>query len=401
MRTVWARAVVFTVVAILFALAAGLIGAWVPFELTVELGQNSVDSILQIIATAMLTATTFSITAMVTAYSSATTIATPRSTKLLITDPTSQTALSTFTGAFVFALVGIIALSTGYYTEQGRTILFLGTLIVIGIVVITLLRWIGHLARFGRMADVIDRVENAATDALVAYMRRPTLGARELRRLPLVHFPIVATDAHYVLTIDVARLDEIANKHGCEIYVGAMPGTIADTLHPLVYVSVPPTPDLGEQVRAAYTLGRHRDYDQDPRLGVIALGETGSRALSPGTNDPGTAIEVIAALQRVFSTALTTDSDDESSPRYDRVWVPRPHMHDLVTDAFRPLARDGSGFAEVLIRLQKCLTALAHTSPEHRALFATMSAEVNARARNGLQRAEIAAVRNAASRLRR
>ncbi|WP_316309914.1 DUF2254 family protein, partial [Clavibacter michiganensis] len=109
------RAIAFTVVAVLFALAAGVVGAWIPFEVTVELGQNSVDSILQIIATAMLTATTFSITAMVTAYSSATTIATPRSTKLLIADPTSQTALSTFTGAFVFALVGIIALSTGYY----------------------------------------------------------------------------------------------------------------------------------------------------------------------------------------------------------------------------------------------------------------------------------------------
>ncbi|MEV8211790.1 DUF2254 family protein [Streptomyces sp. NPDC079189] len=88
MRTVWVRAVVFTVAAMLFALAAGVVGSVIPFELRVELGQNSVDSLLQIIATAMLTATTFSITAMVTAYSSATTIATPRSTKLLIADPT-------------------------------------------------------------------------------------------------------------------------------------------------------------------------------------------------------------------------------------------------------------------------------------------------------------------------
>ena len=74
--TGWMRALLFTLAAVLFALAARFIGEWVPFRLVIELGQNSVDSLLQIIATAMLTATTFSITAMVTAYSSATTIAT-------------------------------------------------------------------------------------------------------------------------------------------------------------------------------------------------------------------------------------------------------------------------------------------------------------------------------------
>lgn len=398
LRTVWARAIAFTTVAVLFALAAGVVGAWTPFEMTVELGQNSVDSILQIIATAMLTATTFSITAMVTAYSSATTIATPRSTKLLIADPTSQTALSTFTGAFVFALVGIIALSTGYYTEQGRTILFFGTLVVIGVIVITLLRWIGHLARFGRMADVIDRVEDAATTALIAHMRRPTLGARELTRVPAGSFPIALTDARYVLAIDVARLDALAQEHECEVYVGATPGTVADLLHPLAHVSVPPTRALRDQLASAFTLGRHRDYDQDPRLGIIALAEIGSRALSPGTNDPGTAIEVTTALQRVFSRAFTPDADEASEVAHDHVWVPRTLARDLLTDAFRPLARDGAGFVEVLIRVQKCLAALAETAPEHRALLRELGEEVNARAREALPRRERAAVRDAAVR---
>ena len=68
-RKVWVRATLFAVIAVAFALAAGFVGAIVPFRLVIELGQNSVGSLLQIIATAMLTATTFSITAMVTAYS--------------------------------------------------------------------------------------------------------------------------------------------------------------------------------------------------------------------------------------------------------------------------------------------------------------------------------------------
>lgn len=395
-RAVGARAVTFTLVAILFALAAGVIGSVIPFELRVELGQNSVDSLLQIIATAMLTATTFSITAMVTAYSSATTIATPRSTKLLIADPTSQNALSTFVGAFVFALVGIIALSTGYYTEQGRTILFFGTLVIIAMIVVTLLRWIGHLARFGRMADVIDRVEDAATRTLVAFAKHPTYGARELRGVPADATAVTALEGEYVLNVDVAALDALAEKHRCEIYVTAIPGTIADRRHPLVHVRGSVTDDVDRGVRGAFILGRHRDYDQDPRLGVIALAEIGSRALSPSTNDPGTAIEVIAALQRVFTAALRS-REPSGDVEYPHVWIARPSIHELVTDAFRPLARDGAGFVEVHIRLQKCLQALRDTAPDEAAAFRRATEDAVDRAAAVLSRSDRRAARAALS----
>ncbi|MDT3329230.1 DUF2254 domain-containing protein [Microbacterium sp. KSW-18] len=397
MRTVWARAIAFTAVAVMFALAAGVVGSLIPFELRVELGQNSVDSLLQIIATAMLTATTFSITAMVTAYSSATTIATPRSTKLLIADPTSQNALSIFLGGFVFALVGIIALSTGYYTEQGRTILFFGTLVVIAIIVATLLRWIGHLARFGRMADVIDRVEDAATRTLVDYAKHPTLGARELRGVPAGASSVTAAaGGEYVLSVDVARLDALAEKHGCDLFVTAIPGTIADHRHPLAHVRGRVSEAIESGIRSAFVLGRHRDYDQDPRLGVIALAEIGSRALSPSTNDPGTAIEVIAALQRVFTAALDSREPDGQID-HPHVWIARPRVDELVTDAFRPLARDGAGFVEVQIRLQKCLRALRLTAPDDAVAFDRMAEESLRRAARHLSRAERRAVRAALS----
>ena len=87
-RQVWVRAALFTVIGIAIALVAGLVGPLLPFSISIDLGQNAVDSLLQIIATAMLTVSTFSVTAMVTAFSSATTTATPRSTPLLIADTT-------------------------------------------------------------------------------------------------------------------------------------------------------------------------------------------------------------------------------------------------------------------------------------------------------------------------
>ncbi|WP_055951373.1 DUF2254 family protein [Microbacterium sp. Leaf151] len=66
-RQVWVRAAIFTVVAVVVALAADYLGPLLPFEFGIDLAQNSVGSLLQIIATAMLTVSTFSVLATVVA----------------------------------------------------------------------------------------------------------------------------------------------------------------------------------------------------------------------------------------------------------------------------------------------------------------------------------------------
>jgi len=385
-RQVWVRAAIFTVIAVVVALAAGLLGPLLPFSFAIDLGQNAVGSLLQIIATAMLTVSTFSVTAMVTAFSSATTTATPRSTSLLIADPTSQNAVSTFVGAFAFSLVGIVALSTGYYTEQGRTILFVGTLVIIAIVVVTLLRWISHLATFGRMADVIDRVEKAATTALELYAASPALGARRSTGIPPHGTPVSATEVGYVTHVDVAALNRLATAHEVDIHVHAAPGRITDARVPLAFVAGAVDEAVTAGIRRAFRVEHHRTYEQDPRFGVIALTEIGSRALSAATNDPGTAIEVIAALQRVLTRALATEPRTEVD--YERVFVTPPTLSEIVDDAVRPLARDGAADVEVQVRLQKCLASLAMTAPAHADVFRDAARAAFDRSRRELDRAD-------------
>lgn len=392
-RQVWVRAALFTAISIVVALAARFVGPLLPFSFSFDLAAGSVDELLQIIATAMLTVSTFSVTAMVTAFSSATTTATPRSTQLLIADPTSQNAVSTFVGAFAFSLVGIVALSTGYYESQGRTILFVATLVIIAIVVVTLLRWIAHLSTFGRMADVIDRVEKAATTSLEWHAARPTLGAQSATTPPAAAVPVHADGVGYVTHVDVAGLDRLARQHQIDVHVRAVPGRIADARVPLALVDGPVDADVAAGVRRAFRIENHRTYEQDPRFGVIALTEIGSRALSSATNDPGTAIEVIAALHRVFSRAFAVPID--STVDFERVFVPAPRLIDLVDDAFRPLARDGAAVIEVQVRLQKCLASLAASSPDRAPLFREAARAAFDRSRRELDRSDTRTLRAA------
>ena len=363
-RQIWFRAGVISLLSVALAILAGIITPYLPYTFDVDIGQRSVGTILQIMASSMLAVTTFSLTAMVSAYSSATQLATPRATQLMVSDPTSQNALSTFLGAFVFSMVGIVGLNTSAYGHDGRIILFAATVVIIMLVVGTLLRWIGHITAFGRMADVIDRVEEAATRAMTGFAAAPHLDGRAAIAVPPGAVAIAGSQTGYVTHIDVAALRAIAERNKFGIHVGVLPGTMVHPMRDLVHVEGP----VDDAVRAAlirsFTIERHRSFDQDPRLGLIALSEIASRALAPATNDPGTGIEVLNALLRVFLTLRSqpTNASGENTGRH-RVYLGRPSLDDMLTDAFGPILREGGNEVEVSLRLTNTLAAMHANLP--------------------------------------
>ena len=73
-----------------------------------------------------------------------------------------------------------------------------------------------------------------------------------------------------------------------------------------------------------------------------------------------------------------------------------PSIDDLVTAAFRPLARDGARMVEVQIRLQKCLAALAAQIPSQHAVFARAAADGLRRSRRAMDPTDFRRLRAAA-----
>ena len=68
----------------------------------------------------MLVVATFSLGTMVQAFAAAASSATPRAARVLIDDPFSQNVLATFLGAFVFAMVGLVALRLRLLQRRGQ-----------------------------------------------------------------------------------------------------------------------------------------------------------------------------------------------------------------------------------------------------------------------------------------
>lgn len=394
----WFRLVIFAVAALALVAVAAAAGPLLPESFAVDFGQDAALRILQILASSMLAVTAFSLTAVISAYASAANGTTPRATQLLIADRTSQNALSTFLGTFLFAIVGIIALSINSLAEQGRSLLFLGTLVVIAVVVVTLLRWIHHLTGFGRVPDVLDRVERAATRAINAYARDPHLGGVAPVAVPDGAPTVLSEDIGCVTGVSIGHLNTVAKSAGVTVHVDAIPGAFVGLGTPLARVVGEASDDAWASIRQAFRVEKHRTYEQDPRLGMVALSEIGSRALSPAVNDPGTAMEVLGAIERAIAELLTCPADDKEA-RYPRVHVPAVELADVVEDALRPIARDGASTVEVAQRLQKVLGHLVRVAPDEtqRETLRAASAACLVRARRGLDDARDLALVEAAA----
>ncbi|SFG48464.1 DUF2254 domain-containing protein [Neptunomonas qingdaonensis] len=323
---------------------------------------KSLDTLLSIMASSMLVIATFSVTSMVSAYSSAANTATPRSFTLIIADDASQNALSTFVGAFIFSIVALTAVKNGYFERAGLLLLFCLTAVVFSIVIITFVRWVDSIARLGRMGSTINKVEAATAKALKRRRDAPTLQGGRMQS-PARGQPVFAVNTGYVQHIDMAMLQKWAEEAQVGVVVAALPGTLVGPGRPVAYVSSSPDhPDDMDFtcVIDAFHLGVDRLFDDDPRFGLVVLSEIAGRALSPAVNDPGTAIAIVGAFLRLFtqwSEPVTKGS--QQSPKYERIEVPEISIQDMFDDAFTAIARDGAGVVEVSVRLQKALHSLA------------------------------------------
>ena len=373
----WVRAALFAVMAIVTALIAAPVERLLPDVLSFHISVQTIDQILSILATSMLTVTTFSLGVMVSAFTAASTGTTPRATQLVREDPITQNVLATFLGAFLFSLVGIIALNTGVYGEGGRLVLFAATLLVIAIILIAILHWIEHLSVLGRVTETTDQVEVAAANALKARVEHPHLGARclpESWEPPNDGFNVKSESTGYICHVDIASLQETAEELELTINVLAPPGSFVFPGKPLACIELQKKRRLNTEqetqlinrVTAAYTTGKTRSFEQDPRFGLIVLSEIASRALSPAVNDPGTAIDVLGRAVRLFCIwrEHRVLKDDDESICFPSVRVPALKTSDLIEDLFMPVARDGAGLIEIQIRIQKSMAALRDMAPE-------------------------------------
>ncbi len=354
-RQLWVRATAYAVFAVAAALSAAAGARWVPREMAERFGGESIEAILNILASSLLAVATFSVGAMVSAYTAVSSAATPRVSELITSDAQTQKSLATFVGAFLYSVVAVTAVNAHYYGAGGRAILFLFSLGVVALVAYRLLAWINRLGSLARVGHMIELVERLADTALCQRAKEPHLGgvAGALEGGHLIDSPRTG----YIQNIDTSALDALAEDGDGQIQLLAVPGDFVRRGDPLCRVTAAIRDDGQQDIARTFVIGPERSFDQDPRFGLVVLGEIAGKALSPGINDPGTAIQVIGAGVRLLDDWSHVSA--EKNTRCARILAPALDPEGLLDDLFGPIGRYGAGDIAVAKPLQHALLSLA------------------------------------------
>lgn len=358
-RAFWFRVSLYGIGAICAALVARWTTPFFPDGFADLIRSGTSRDMLTIIASSMLVVATFALGTMVQAFAAAANLATPRAARVLIDDTRSQNVLATFLGAFVFSIVGLFAESFGYYSKTGEAVMLTASGAVIALVIVTLFSWLDHLANLVRLGETMRKVEARAENAFRDRAKSPRLGGGDPTGAPPTNWSICTEHTGYLVHIEISALQALAERAGGTIRVIRLPGELADPSRPLAQASWQPDERQEAKIRAAFTLAPERSFDEDPRFCLSVLAEIGSRALSPGINDPGTAIGIITTQQRLLTLWARGLEHNDDEPPCPRVLVDELATRDIFDDAFGPLLRDGADMIEVGLRLQKSLLALS------------------------------------------
>jgi len=384
----WVQPALNSGIAVLLALMAAWVPRLLPGIAFPVVSAKTLDNLLTVIASSMLAVATFSLSIMVSAFASASSGATPRATELVMGDDGTRAAISNFLSAFMFSIVAQVALGLNYYGDNGRFILFAGTLIVLAWLMLTLLRWVRTLSSLGRLNNTLTRVEAATLDCMTQFWINPFMGAargaRDADALSQQATSIVvrAADVRMVRRVDMAKLQTLAKEHDCIIHIRVRPGELVSYDDVVAIAAFDSSgrqqqsagesnSDRGNIARAilqCFQLDQERTFDQDPRFGLIVLREAAQRALSAAINDPGTAITCLNIMLRVLLRGQEQAREHlqgrATQEIYDRLTVVELCVEDFIADGFDPIARDGAGAFEIVVRMQKLLATLTQESTD-------------------------------------
>ncbi len=338
-----------------------------------SLGPSGSRAILSAIAGSMVSVATTAFSITIVALQLASSQFGPRLLRSFMQDTGNQVVLGTFISTFVYSLM---VLRTINGVEKNEFVPHLAVTCGIGLAIASigvLIYFIHHSASSIQVDRVIEKVgidlDNALDRLFPEKIGRGASNRRQgMADIPAdfdrVACPIKALVSGYIQAIDDNQLMQIATKNHLLLQVQQRPGRFVVKGSELVRVFPEKTVNkpLVAKINDAFVFGSQRTEQQDVEFSINQLVEIAVRALSPGINDPFTAIRCIDQL----SAALCHLAQREipSPYRYDdhnqlRIIAEPLAFADVTDAAFNQIRQYGQSSVAVSMRLLEAIAMIA------------------------------------------
>jgi len=300
----------------------------------------------------------------------------PRVLRGFLRDRFSQHVIGLVVGTFTYCL---LVLTTVHGSTPGLDAAAPSLAVTIGVVlgvvaVIAIVAFIDHSARHMQVGEIIRRVTDESCQLITNRLARPEddapahveheegYGLGRLDELPAGR-ALVCPSSGWVQQVAVQKLlDDL--PPGGALRLDLRPGdhVVRGMVVGTAWSDAAVLPNLS----SALVIGPRRTMQQDLSFGTRQLVDIGLRALSPGINDPTTAVEVLGALTVVLSTLADRALPGRVLVGKDgrRLYRPRElGWTDHVQLAYDELRVAAVSQPAVLIELCRQLQALAGLTP--------------------------------------
>ncbi|MHB1401305.1 MAG: DUF2254 domain-containing protein [Thiobacillus sp.] len=330
----------------------------------------------------------------------------PRLLHNFMSDTTTQMVLGTFVSTFLYCL---LILRTVRRAEEAAFTPHLSVSLAVLFTVISvavLIYFIHHVSVSIQANEIMARVGTELNDGIERLFpaRIGSGGPRISAKQPSADFldafdqaarPVCSTEDGYLQFIDGEGLIELAEKADVVIRLARRPGhyIVADCPLAMVWSENRLSDTIKDRINIAFALGSQRTPGQDIEFSVNQLVEIAVRALSPGVNDPFTAISCVdhlgSALCRLAQRELPSPYRHDRQDQL-RLIAPVVTFAEIADAAFNQIRQYGRSSAAVTIRMLETIAVIAefaHRPAERAALL--RHAEMIARgARDGLPEVE-------------
>jgi uncharacterized membrane protein len=339
----------------------GWIAQW-----TYAFGPESARAILSAIAGSMITVAgvTFSMT-MLTLQLASSQFG-PRMLRSFLRDRGNQIVLGAFLSTFVYCLLVLVSVrgSGSSYFVPLIAVSF-GMILAVGSLA-TLIYFIHHIAASIRIETILANLSAEACKTVVRIFPERRRGSAPSPEGPAAAAlppdfaddsrSVVAPVSGYIQFIDLDGLLSIACDHNLVVRVEGRIGQFVPIAGPLVAAS--PYGRVSDAVAyrlaSMVSLGGERIPDHDVEFSIRRIVEIAQRALSPGINDPTTALYCLDRLGEVLGLLVDRHlpvgrlNDQDMKPRvvFDPVT-----FAELACSAFAAIGRYGMADADLVARL--------------------------------------------------
>lgn len=344
-------------------------------------GPSAARDLLAAIAGSLISVTGLVFSLTVVALQLASSQYSPRLLQTFATDRFVQTTLAQLTATFVYALTVLRTVRTESATEGEdafvpRLAITIGYVLALGSVLAIVL-FLGHLARTLRVETMLRDVHEEAREVLA---RELPLDADDGTPPAGVAFPVgdpdrvVAGTSGFVTDVDEQRLIAAAAEADAVVLLVPRIGDSVVTGVPLAHVwrrngsssDRESGSNLAATVRATVQLRYERSVGRDVTYSLRKIIDIALRAISPGINDPTTAVHALSHASALLGDLLEHPPQPRCLQDEDgalRLVIPNWAAGELVDLAFEEPLQFASGQPAVLRRIAGMLRELAWRAP--------------------------------------